>query len=184
MKLGPRWLVPMLFTCWHPVVLCQNATSPPTPIKGPRVCVADVANSSMQPIFTDRLKARLVEDLQKEKVNVYNAYAATVLANQLGISADNKAVMRREKCDYMLLSEVVRPKAQTPGQAEDAKADIGTKPSGDQLAIHFGLFKKGKLLRPALAKTVTLTPAADPTAAALTGMDEVAKQIVEYFPRH
>jgi hypothetical protein len=152
--------------------------------KGEKVCVAEVANSSMRPIFTGRVKQRLVEDLQKGNINAYDAYAVTALAKELGVSGGNKIVMRREKCNYLLLSEVARPMEEKGSQAADAKPESSIKrPLLDRVSINFTLFKKGQLTAPVLASTVTTAPANDLTEAALLAMDNIASQLVQYFPK-
>ncbi|MBZ5570543.1 MAG: hypothetical protein LAO09_01530 [Acidobacteriia bacterium] len=155
-----------LISCTR-VASSQETARPDSSAKGPKVCVADPANSSMQPIFTDRLKEHLVRHLQEGKVNAYNAYSATVLATQLEISVANKTVMQREKCDYMLLLEVVKTEA----------------PEEGRLAIDFALFKKHQLPKAVLQNKVLGAGTDDPTAAALAAIDNVAAQILRYLPK-
>ena len=119
------FLVPLVaITSW--AQLLDGAT-----IKGPKVCVADVANSSGVPIPTDELKSHLVDGLRKAQVNAENTYAVTILASTMTISADNRTVMHRHKCGSMVLSEVAK--------AED-NHDASTQPP--ILVFNFGLFKK------------------------------------------
>jgi len=160
------------------LALGQQSQGPAVPNKGKKVCVADVANSSMRPIFTDRLKERLVEDLQKAGVNAYNAYAATLLAKRLGISADNKLVMRREKCDFMLLSEVTKP-----DRSVQASANPTSGGAEIQLAVVFALFRRRHEAAALLQGLVPAAPADDPTTAALAAVDEVATQVAASLKR-
>jgi len=153
-----------LISCTHVASSQKTATLPP-PVTGPKVCVADLANSSMQPVFTDRLKEDLVKRLQAGNVNAYSAYSATVLATQLEISIANKTVMRREKCDYMLLSEVVKAEA----------------PEEGRLAVDFALFKKQQLPKAVLQNKVLGAATDDPTAAAMAAIDDVAARILRYL---
>ena len=146
--------------------------NPPAAIKGKKVCVADVANSSLAPVFTDNLKERLLEDLQKANVNAFDATAVTVLANQLGMSPANKRGARRQKCDYMVLSEVAKAKA---GGAQTAGA---TADAGGQLAVNFALFRKGHWSAPLTANSVPFAAEGkDPNPAAIAATDQVASQI-------
>jgi hypothetical protein len=150
--------------------LAQTDNAPAAQIKGKKVCVADVANSSLSPVFTDNLKERLVEDLQRANVNAVDAVAVTVLAQQLGMSPANKKGARRQKCDYMVLSEVAKAKTASAGQAS-------ANPSG-RLTINFALFKKGHWSAPLAASSVPFTAEGkDPNPAAMTTMDQVASQV-------
>lgn len=164
----------------------QTDNASPAPIKGKKVCVADVANSSLTPVFTDKLKERLVEDLQKTNINAYNAVAVTVLANQLGMSANNIRGAQRQKCDFMILSEVAKAKpGATPasaggaGESQPPSAAANAAPAtAGQLAVDFALFKKGQWSTPLATSSVPFTAdSKDPNAAALAAMDQAASQV-------
>jgi len=135
----------------------------------PKICVADLANSSMQPVFTDRIKQALVDALQEGPANVQSAFTATMLADHLALSANNRAVFKREKCDFMLLAEVQKtnPPADQKATAEAAK----------DIAINFALFKGHKSPAPVLQKQVAISNAQDTTS---TGK-QIAALVIEYF---
>jgi hypothetical protein len=143
----------------------------PAPIPGKKVCVADVANSSLVPIATDQLKARLVEDLQKAQVNANDTSAVTILASEMTVSADNRLVMHRQKCDFMVLSEVA--KAKPSGSAADQ-----AMPS---LVLDFGLFKKDGTA--ATKGSIAAESAANSTEAILAAIDKASAQIVPAVPK-
>lgn len=135
----------------------------------PKICVADLANSSMQPVFTEQLKQTIVDALQEGPANVQSAFTATMLADHLALSANNKTVFKREKCDFMLLAEV-----QKQNSAADQKP---TAEPAKNLALTFALFKGSKSSTPALQKQVAMSDAQDTTA---TGK-QVAALIIEYL---
>jgi hypothetical protein len=155
--------------------LAQTDNSAAPAIKGKRVCVADVANSSLTPVFTDKLKERLLEDLQKADVNAYDATAVTVLASQLGMSPANKVGARRQKCDFVVLSEAA--KASSASAARPGEQQTSSAPG--QLAINFALFKKRQWSRALTTGSIPfLTEGKDPNPAALGAMDQAASQLV------
>jgi hypothetical protein len=150
----------------------DNSAAPAT--KGKRVCVADVANSSLAPVFTDKLKERLLQDLQKAAVNAYDATAVTVLASQLGLTPANKVGARRQKCDFMVLSEAA--KATSASAARPGEQQTSNPPG--QLAIHFALFKKRQWSKALTIGSIPfLTEGKDPNPAALAAIDQAASQI-------
>jgi len=146
----------------------RQAAAPAPRAQSGKVCVADIANSSTRPVFTGRIKEHLLERLQKENVNAYDAYAATMLAKELEISVANKAVMRREKCDYMLLLEAAKPSGREPA-------------SSAEMVIEFALFKKGQLSVPILRSSSAGTAPEDPTEAAFAAADAAAIQIARFL---
>jgi hypothetical protein len=63
-------------------IAAQQGTSPNFLAKGKKVCVAEVANSSLKPVNANSVKDRLLQELQKEHVNVFDAPSHTMLACQ------------------------------------------------------------------------------------------------------
>lgn len=135
----------------------------------PKVCVADLANSSMQPVFTDQLKQTIVDALQEGPANVQSAFTATMLADHLALSVNNKTVFKREKCDFMLLAEVQK-------NTSTADQNAAAEPAKD-LTITFALFKGHKSPAPALQKQVAMSSAQDTTA---TGK-QIAALVIAYL---
>lgn len=152
--------------------------------KGKKVCVAEVANSSTKPIATDGLQARLREDLRKAGVNAAETSTVTLLGKHIDLSGNNRLAFRREKCDFMLLTEVALPKASSQPNAPNASGSPNARPSvpnpvsADRLSIDFALFQKGLLTTPVLENSVLMTEPADPGSAALAAIDDVAAQVV------
>lgn len=160
-------------TLWLLAVAGSFATAQQTtaPLRGKKVCVADIANSSMQPIFTDRVKQALVDALQHRNANAENTYTATMLATHLALSANNKIVFRREKCDFMLLSEVARARAlSTLGAGANPPAPM-------PLSFDFALFKKGKPSASVHEDSIPIAAGDDPTSAVLSLAEKVASEI-------
>jgi len=147
-------------------VAFAQSDSSSAPVKGKKLCVADVANSSMKPIFTDKVKARIVEGLQKQQLNAVDEGAITLLANELGMSREDKRAFSLDKCDYMLLSEVAKPPA-AAGAAGEA----------NQIAVNFALFAKGKFTEALLRDSSVAPVTDDPMNAALTAADGVAPKV-------
>ena len=138
----------------------------------PKICVADLANSSMQPVFTDRIKQAIVDALQEGPANVQSAFTATILADHIGLSANNKSVFKREKCDFMLLAEVQKADLQS-GQNS-------ATPGLANIAVAFALFKGHKSAAPALQKEVAIADAQDTTSSG----KQVAALVIEYLRNH
>ncbi len=139
--------------------------------------MADVANSSLLPVLTDNLKQRMVEDLQKVNINGFNAGMVTVLASQLGVTANARAGAKRQKCDFVVLSEVAKAKAEAGSSSSTGQSSAGSA-SSKQLEIDFALFKRSHWSQPMAANSVSFTAEGkDPNPAALTAMDQVASQI-------
>ncbi len=138
--------------------------APPPAIKGKKVCLADVANSSLKPVATDDLKERFFNNLRKEDINVYSAYLVTMLADRIGMSPENKIAAKRQKCDYVLLSEIAKPNL--------------TDQSPDHMKLDFALYKKGDWAKPLQSGSVPTAEAKDPTAVSLEAVDKVSAQIV------
>lgn len=152
----------------------QLGTGPTAPapipqpgLTGKRVCVADVANSSLKSVITDNLKERMVDDLQKEKINAYNAYLVTMLADRIGMSPENKIAAKRQKCDFVLLSEVANPTV--------------TDVNADHLKVDFAVFKKGDWAKPAQSGSIATAQATDPTAVSLEAVDKLIAQLLPTF---
>ena len=151
----------------------QQAAAPAVPVKGKKVCVADIANSSMQPMFTDRVKQALVEALRNQNANVENAYTVTMLANRLALSGNNKIVFRREKCDFMLLSEVAKAAA-----TSNTKTDDPSLSAPVPLSFEFALFKKGRSSSSVREGSIPVAASGDPTTAASAVVEKIASEVV------
>lgn len=161
------WTIVFLaVSCW--LVSAQKTA---VPAKSQKVCVADVANSSMEPIFTDRVKQALVDALQNQKANAENTYTVTMLANHLALSANNRTVFRREKCDFMLLSEVTKSGGKAPN------ADHPGPPVSGPLSFDFALFKKGSST-PLRKDSIPIVPGDDATGAALAAGEKIASEAI------
>ncbi len=106
------------------------AQSKPPIAKGPKLCVAQSANSSNQPVFADDIKTSLYQSMLQAGLNADDTPTATMLASKLDMSYKNEFVAKRLHCDYVLLSEI----ASAP-----AKAGAG---SAGQLRLDFALFKR------------------------------------------
>jgi hypothetical protein len=149
----------------------SSALSETAPMHGKKVCVADVANSSMVPMPTDQLKARLVENLRKANVNAENSYAVTILANQLSLSAANRLVMHHSKCPYMALTEIVKVKS----------ADTSGPDKPPVLAVDFGLFKKDGAA--VVHGSEPVAPNDDAVQAVLSAVDKASSQVGAAVPK-
>ena len=133
----------------------------------PKLCVADIANSSMTGIKVYDLKDRWLEELKKQNLNAEWASTATVVAKSLALSGNNRDSIKLRKCDYLLLAEVDNPNLK-PGQGKDAKLD---------LVFNYALFKaksetlvkEGTVPVPSPEKATDAVIAVVPEAAAQVG---------------
>lgn len=152
-----------------------------TPAKGKKVCVADIANSSMQPMFTDRVKQALVDALQNQNVNAENTYTVTMLATHLALSGNNKIVFRREKCDFMLLSEVAKAQVATvtgSGANPATPMNPGDQRGASPLSFDFALFKKGRPSASVREDSIPIAASNDPTSAASGVVEKIASEVM------
>jgi len=143
----------------------------------PKLCVADIANSSLRPIDTNAVKTKLVEELKNQNLNATDAATHTMLGTQLDLSGKNLLAYKRENCDFILLTRVGLPES-----VIKSAAAAGQSPSAIAqpvpLLVEFALFQKGTA-KAVLESSVT-TEAADKTKASdtLTGaMKEEATQV-------
>ena len=164
------------------VATAQQVPAAGSAQKADKICVADVANSSMTPIFTDQVKERLVKNLQEANLNAVSSYTSTMIAIRLGLSGKNDDVMRIKKCDYMLLSEVAKAQSGTPEESNQVSDGASSGAQGKPLAIQFALFKK-KGSKPLLESSVPTAQAETPTAAAQAAMDTVAAQVIHFLKK-
>ena len=128
---------------------------PPQPKSNGKVCVAVVGNASAQSVFAERMTARLTRSLAENKIDAVTMASRTTTGHKLQFSAENGNEARDKQCDYILLTQIVDPKAH-PLEPHGPEISIGGKApsvdasdsSGeayrDNLQIDFALFRLGR----------------------------------------
>jgi hypothetical protein len=154
----------LLFGC----SLSASGQAPATPThQVPKLCVADIANSSLRPIDTNAVKAKLVEQLQYQNLNATDAATHTMLGTHLDLSGKNLLAYQREKCDFILLTRVGLPESVIKNAAA-AGQNPSTIAQPTPLLVEFALFQKG--IPKAVLESSLTTEAADKTKASDTLM--------------
>ncbi len=124
-------LIFLAFLCAAPSFLPGQTAAPAH--KGPKLCVAQTANSSNKPVFADDVKESLFQAMLKAGLNADDSPTATMLANKLDMTYKNELVAKRLHCDYVLLSEIA---------AGASPSDKAAPIRADQLRLDFALFKR------------------------------------------
>jgi hypothetical protein len=156
-----------------------------------KVCVALVSNRTTTSLFVERLTQRLTKSLVQNKLAGVTMDSATTDDRELHLTAANGEELKRLECDYMVLTQVTKPKANPtePGipsitiggrvpsiDASDPMSGQSGPVYRDNLEIDFALFRSGKFS--ALMNTTILAqPSANVSDSLLLAMDRVANRV-------
>lgn len=144
---------------------------------GPKVCVAGVANSSMQPLFIHDIREHLVEELRKQGLNAAETSTTTVIASKLGLTGNNRDTMKLRSCRYLVLSEVTSQAA--PSIAPQAPAESAANApatANGKFKVRFAVFQKGRA-KSVLEDSLDLPPAEKLNDAVIASAPEQASRI-------
>jgi hypothetical protein len=156
-----------------------------------KVCVAGISNRTATSLFEERMAARLTKSLEENKLSAVAMDSLTTNDRELRPTVANGEEMKRQECDYVLLTQVRNPKTDVTDPrmppitiggrvpSTDASDPMGGQ-SGpvyrDQLEIDFALFRAGKF--DATTNTSILErPSANVSDSLVQAMDRVANRV-------
>jgi len=167
----------------------QNNPSPPK--AGGKVCVATVSNTSARGALLDRMTERLSKSLRDNKISNVTMDSSTTTDYKLHLTVENGDEAKSKECDYILLTQIVDPKAH-PEDPHPPPISIGGKvpsidasdPLGgssgpvyrDNLQISVALFRVGRF--EAVLDTVILAqPTGNASDNLLSAMDKESNRV-------
>ncbi len=187
---GTRGLL-FLFIFALATVAAQPQDLPIQPKPGVKVCVATVTNVSTRSALVDRLTERLSKDLRGDKINAFTMDSSTTTDGKLHPTRENGEEAKSKDCDYMLLSQIVDPKAH-PFDPQSPQISIGGRvpsvdasdPMGgssgpvhrDNLQISFALFPMDRL-KPVLDTVILAEPSGHVSDNLLSAMDRESNRV-------
>ncbi len=187
---GTRGLL-FLFIFALATVAAQPQDLPIHPKAGAKVCVATVTNVSTRSALVDRLTERLSKDLRGDKINAFTMDSSTTTDGKLHPTRENGEEAKSKDCDYMLLSQIVDPKAH-PFDPQSPQISIGGRvpsvdasdPMGgssgpvhrDNLQISFALFPMDRL-KPVVDTVILAEPSGHVSDNLLSAMDRESNRV-------
>src|SRR5260370_36011327 len=181
---GSRGLLFLFIFALAPVA-AQPQARPVQPKPGAKVCVAIVSNVSARSALVDRLTERLSKDLKDDKIKAVSMHSSTTTDGKLHPTRENGEEAKSKDCDYMLLTQIVDPKAH-PFDPQTPQISIGgripswdaTDPMGgssgpvhrDNLQIGFALFSMDRL-KPVVDTVILTQPSGNFSENLWTAMD-------------
>jgi hypothetical protein len=161
------------------------------PKQGAKVCVATVSNTSARAALADRLTERLSKDLRSDKIDAVAMESSTTMDHKLHPTHENGEEAKSHDCDYMLLTQIVDPKAH-PFDPQGPQISIGGKvpsidasdPLGgssgpvhrDNLQIAFALFSMDQI-KPVLDTVILARPSGSMSDNMLSAMDRESNRV-------
>jgi hypothetical protein len=178
-------VLPVYVTAWQDEI-------PSQPKSDGRVCVAVVSNASTEPAFAERMTARLTKSLNENKINDLMMETRTTTGRQLQPTIENGNEARDKDCDYVLLTQIVDPRAHHPFEPQGSEISIGGRvPSIDasdplggssgpvyreNLQIGFAMFRIGRF-KPVLDTVLKDRPSANVSDSLVLAMDREANRV-------
>jgi hypothetical protein len=158
---------------------------------GPKVCVATVSNMSASAALVDRMTERLSKSLKDNKISALTMDSSTTTNHKLHPTVENGDEAKSKECDYILLTQIVDPKAhpedpQVPvisigGRVPsvDASDPLGGS-SGpvyrDNVQISIALFRTDRF-QPVLDTVMLAQPSGNASDNLLSAMDRESNRI-------
>jgi hypothetical protein len=173
------FLTPVYVTAWQDEI-------PSQPKSDGTVCIAVVSNTSTTPAFVERMTDRLTKSLKENKINALRMDSPTTTGRQLQPTIENGNEAREKGCDYVLLTQIVDPRAH-PFQQQGPEISIGGRvPSLDasdprpvyreNLQIGFAMFLMGRF-KPVLDTLLKDRPSGNVSESFVLAMDRVANRV-------
>ena len=177
--LGLLALAPLSLPAW------QQGTSTDAN-KTAKVCVATVANASTTSAFVERMTARLANSLEENKINAVRMDSSTSNQRKLQPTRENGEESRKKECDYILLTQIVDPRAHPleprlpeisiGGRVPSVDASDSRPVSRENLQISFALFLTGRF-KPVLDTLLYDRPSANVSDTLEMAMDREANHV-------
>ena len=135
---------------------CKGSPKSETAVK---VCVAGISNLTATSLFEERMAARLTKSLQQNKLGAVAMDSATTDSRELRPTVANGNEMKRQECDFVLLTQVRNDNTNVTNPSVPAIRIGGRVPSTDasdpmggqsgpvyreQLEVDYALFRAGK----------------------------------------
>lgn len=156
-----------------------------------KVCVAGISNRTATSLFEERMAARLTKSLEQNKLAALAMDSSTTNDHELHPTVENGQEMKRQECDYVLLTQVRESRSNMTGPrmppitiggrvpSTDASDPMGGQ-SGpvyrDELEIDFALFRAGKFDATTDA-SILERPSANVSESLVQAMDRVANRV-------
>lgn len=167
----------------------QDLPSQPNAIG--KVCVATVSNMSARAALVDRMTERLSKSLRDNKISAVTMDSRTTTDRKLRPTHENGEEAKSKDCDYILLTQIVDPKAH-PYEPQMPQISIGGKvPSIDasdplggssgpvyreNLQISFALFRTDRF-KPVVDTAIMAQPSGTASDNLLSAMDRESNRI-------
>ena len=187
---GSRGLL-VLFILVLASVAAQPQDLPIRPKPGIKVCVATVSNVSARSALVDRLTERLAKNLKDEKIRAVAMDSNTTTDPKLHPTRENGEEAKARDCDYMLLTQIVDPKAH-PFDPQSPQISVGGRvpsvdasdPMGgssgpvhrDNLQVSFALFPMDRL-KPVVDTVLLAQPSGNVSDNLLSAMDRESNRV-------
>jgi hypothetical protein len=156
-----------------------------------KVCVALVSNRTTTSLFVERMTERVSKDLIHDKLAAVTMDSVTTGDRDLHPTLDNGEELKRQECDYLVLTQVTNPKASLTEPRVPSISIGGRVPSTDasdpmggqsgpvyreNLEINFALFRPG---RPSamMNANILAQPSANVSDSLMLAMDRVANRV-------
>ena len=155
------------------------------------MCVATVSNMSARPALLDRMTERLTKSLRDNKISAVTMDSTTPSERKLHPTRENGEEAKSKECDYILLTQIVDPKAH-PYEPQMPQISIGGKvpsldasdPLGgssgpvyrDNLQISFTLFRTDRF-KPIVDTVILAQPSGNASDNLLSAMDRESNRI-------
>ena len=176
---------------WLPLTLVWSQELSSQPGAGAKVCVAEVSNQTNKSLFEERMTERLAKSLSEGKVTAVVMDSTTTSDRELHPTVQNGEELKRRECDYLVLTQVTDPRANST-EPRIPDISIGRKvpsvdasdPMGgqsgpqyrDNLEVNFAVFRPGAL-KAVLNTRLLDQPSANVSDSMMQAMDREASRI-------
>lgn len=156
-----------------------------------KVCVAGISNRTATSLFEERMAERLTKSLEQNKLAAVAMDSSTTSDHELRPTVENGQEMKRQGCDYVLLTQVRDPGRNPTGPRMPSVTIGGRVPSTDasdpmggqsgpvyrdELEVDFALFRGGKFDATTDA-SILERPSANVSDSLVQAMDRVANRV-------
>ncbi len=156
-----------------------------------KVCVAGVSNQTATSLFEERMAARLTKSLEQNKLAAVAMDSPTTNERELRPTFQNGEEMKRQECDYVLLTQVRNPRTDVTNLRMPSVSIGGRPPSTDasdpmggqsgpvyrdEMEIDFAVFRAGKF-DPTTNTSINERPSANVSESLVQAMDRVANRV-------
>ena len=156
-----------------------------------KVCVAGISNQTATSLVEERMAARLTRSLEQNKLAAVAMDSLTTNQRELRPTFQNGEEMKRQECDYVLLTQVRNPRTDVTRPRIPSVSVGGRVPSTDasdpmggqsgpvyreELEIDFAVFRAGQF-DPATNTSFNERPSGNVSESLVQAMDRVANRV-------